>query len=77
MSKPDFSQWDEVFDKSDHEWMTFNAADHLAVIERMIRDGATVEQVSNHAAKRVGSERAQFVKRCEGAARYLRANKAE
>lgn len=73
----DFAPLDEAFDADDYEWMTQHAPAHLAVIERLVKAGATPYQIKDRCSRRVGPERQQFVSRCEGAARYLRANKVE
>jgi hypothetical protein len=73
----DFTPLDDAFDASDYEWMTQYAPTHLAVIERLVKEGATPQQIKDRCSRRIGAERQQFVSRCEGAARYLRANKAE
>jgi len=75
--KLDFSALAEAFDSDDYEWMNLHASDHLKAIEKLVTDGATPQQIRQYAQRRVGPERQQFVSRCEGAARYLRANKAE
>lgn len=73
----DFAPLDEAFDKSDYDWLNANAPDHLTVIERLVREGATPEQIKSRVSRRIGPDRQQFVSRCEGAARHLRATKAE
>jgi len=73
----DFTPLHDVCDEEDYEWMGLHAPGHLKVIERLVREGATADQIKHQMGRRVGPEREPFVKRCEGAARYLRANKAE
>lgn len=67
----DFAPLDEAFDLDDYEWMNRNAPNHMAAIERMLAQGATIEQIKERAQRRVHINREPFVKRCEGAARYV------
>ena len=73
----DFTPLDEAFDADDYQYVLQNAPTHLAVIKQLVKEGATPQQIKDRCSLRIGPERQQFVKRCEGAARYLRANKAE
>lgn len=75
--KLDFTQFDEAFDFDDYEWMNLHAPAHLAAIEKLVQAGATPQQVRQNAQRRIGPERQQFVSRCEGSARYLRAHRVD
>ncbi len=75
--KLDFTQFDQALDADDHEWMLLHAPTHLTAIEKLVQAGATPQDIRQYAQRRIGPERQQFVYRCEGAVRYLRAQRAD
>lgn len=71
MNKVDFAPLYEMRDEEDYEWLNSNAPRWLKAIKGWLAQGATVEQIIEEIQSTMHASREPFVKRCEGAARYV------
>lgn len=70
-----FIGFDTALDCESWEWLNDNAPVVAVEVEKLVKLGATPEQIRSRALQKCGQHRVEFATRCENSARYLHAQK--